>query len=56
MDDDRGGAEIARLAKAARDAGVELISNLYLEEPGGLRHDASPVVDTSSLFSPGVRS
>lgn len=42
---DEGGAEIARLAAAAREAGVVVVSNLYLKDPGGVRHDASPVID-----------
>ncbi|MEQ8404205.1 MAG: nitrilase-related carbon-nitrogen hydrolase [Oceanicaulis sp.] len=41
-----GGAEIARLAAAARDADIVVVSNLYLKDPGGVRHDASPVIDS----------
>lgn len=40
-----GGAEIARLAAAARAADIVVVSNLYLKDPGGVRHDASPVIN-----------
>lgn len=39
------GPQIERLAAAARRAGVVVISNLYLEDEAGVRHDASPVID-----------
>jgi N-carbamoylputrescine amidase len=39
------GPEIARLAAAAKDANIVVVSNLYIESSIGKRHDASPVID-----------
>jgi N-carbamoylputrescine amidase len=39
------GPEIARLAAAAKDANIVVVSNLYVENHAGERHDASPVID-----------
>lgn len=39
------GPEIARLAAAAKLAKIVVVSNLYIENSFGERHDASPVID-----------
>ncbi|MGX6648596.1 carbon-nitrogen hydrolase family protein [Maricaulaceae bacterium MS644] len=39
------GAEIARLAAAAKAADIVVVSNLYIENSAGERHDSSPVID-----------